>query len=89
MNKECNDQKVNEIAGKLLGKKGGEGYSSQYDPSLLVKVPRYLNREGYGIYEDALPFYGFDIWNGYEVTALTNKGLPVAGVMKISIPCRH
>ena len=82
-----NNQKVNEIAGKLLGKKGGEGYSSQYDPSLLVKVPRYLNREGYGIYEDALPFYGFDIWNGYEVTALTEKGLPVAGVMKISIPC--
>lgn len=82
-----NDQKVNEIAGKLLGKKGGEGYSSTYDPSLLVRVPRFLNREGYGIHEDALPFYGFDIWNGYEVTALTEKGLPVTGVMKISIPC--
>lgn len=81
-----NDQKVNEIAGKLLGKKGGEGYSSTYDPSLLVKIPRNLNREGYGIQEDSLPFYGFDVWNGYEVTALTEKGLPVAGVMKIVIP---
>ena len=81
-----NDQKVNEIAGKLLGKKGGEGYSSQYDPSLLVRIPRFLNREIYGIKEDNLPFVGMDVWNGYEVTALTEKGLPVAGVAKILIP---
>lgn len=81
-----NNQKVNEIAGKLLGKKGGEGYSSQYDPSLLVRIPRTLNREQYGIDEDNLPFVGMDVWNGYEVTALTEKGLPVTGVMKILIP---
>lgn len=81
-----NDQKVTEIAGKLLGKKGGEGYSSQYDPSLLVRIPRSLNREIYGIKEDDLPFVGMDVWNGYEVTALTEKGLPVAGVAKILIP---
>ena len=81
-----NNQKVNEIAGKLLGKKGGEGYSSTYDPSLLVKIPRYLNREGYGIEEDNLPFVGYDVWNGYEVTCLTDNGLPVTGVMKIVIP---
>ena len=82
----ANDQKVNEIAGKLLGKKGGEGYSSLYDPSLLVKIPRNLNREGYGIEEDNLPFVGYDVWNGYEVTCLTENGLPVTGVMKIIIP---
>lgn len=81
-----NDAKVNEIAGKLLGKKGGEGYSSTYDKSLLVRVPRSLNREIYGIEEDKLPFKGFDVWNGYEVTALTSKGMPVTGVMKIVIP---
>ena len=81
-----NDQKVNEIAGKLLGKKGGEGYSSTYDPGLLVKIPRYLNREQYGIKEDALPFYGYDVWNGYEVTAMTVYGVPVVAVMKIVLP---
>lgn len=81
-----NDQKVNEIAGKLLGKKGGEGYSSLYDPSLLVAIPRILNREIYNIDEDNLPFEGFDVWNGYEVTCLTENGLPVTGVMKIVIP---
>lgn len=81
-----NNQKVNEIAGKLLGKKGGEGYSSQYDPTLLVRIPRSLNREIYNIDEKNLPFVGMDVWNGYEVTALTEKGLPVTGVMKILIP---
>ena len=81
-----NDKQINEIAGKLLGKKGGEGYSSTYDPDLLVKIPRNLNREGYGIEEDNLPFVGYDVWNGYEVTCLTDKGLPVTGVMKIIIP---
>ena len=81
-----NDQKLNEIAGKLLGKKGGEGYSSLYDPSLLVKIPRSLNREQFNFDKDYVPMYGFDIWNGYEVTALTENGLPITGVMKISIP---
>lgn len=81
-----NDQKVNEIAGKLLGKKGGEGYSSTYDPSLLVRIPRSLNREQYGIEEKNLPFAGYDVWNGYEVTAMTEFGYPVAAVMKIVIP---
>lgn len=81
-----NNQKVNEIAGKLLGKKGGEGYSSLYDPDLLVRIPRTLNREIYGIKEDDLPFVGMDVWNGYEITCLTDNGLPVTGVMKILIP---
>ena len=85
-NGQDNNQKVNEIAGKLLGKKGGEGYSSQYDPTLLVRIPRVLNREIYNIDENNLPFVGVDVWNGYEVTALTEKGLPMTGVMKIIIP---
>ena len=66
-----NDQKLNETL---------------YDPNLLVKVSRNLNREAYDIEEDNLPFKGYDVWNGYEVTALTEKGLPVTGVMKIIIP---
>ena len=31
---------VVEIAGKHLGKVGGEGYSDQYNAELLVAVPR-------------------------------------------------
>lgn len=74
---------VIEIAGKHLGQTVSD-YSDQYDKSLLVKVPRNLNRKAYKIKEDDLPFTGVDIWNAYEVSALTKKGRPVTGVLKIS-----
>jgi 7-cyano-7-deazaguanine reductase len=81
-----NQAEVVAIAGKHLGKVGGEGYKDTYDPSLLVEIPRYLNREAYGINEDELPFVGGDVWNAYEVSAITNKGLPVVGMLKIYYP---
>lgn len=80
---ELNQVEVISIASKHLGKVGGEGYKDTYDPELLVQIPRYLNREAYGIKEDALPFVGGDVWNAYEVSAITNKGLPVVGMLKI------
>tara|TARA_R110000824_G_scaffold275648_2_gene464310 strand:+ start:117 stop:1022 length:906 start_codon:yes stop_codon:yes gene_type:complete len=78
-------QTVVEIASKHLGKTVSE-YSDLYDASLLVKVPRNLNREVYNIDEDKLPFVGYDVWNAYEVSALTTKGRPVTGLLKISYP---
>ena len=77
---------VQEIAGKHLGKVGGEGYKDTYDPSLLVPIPRKLNREAYGIDDNNLPFKGYDVWNAYEVSAITEKGLPVSGMLKIICP---
>ena len=79
-----NYQEVVEIASKHLGKVGGDGYKDTYSPELLVKVPRYLNREGYGLTSDS--FVGVDTWNCYEVSAITTKGLPVAGMLKIVCP---
>ena len=79
-----NYQEVVEIASKHLGKVGGAGYSDQYNPELLVKVPRYLNREGYGL--TGKEFVGVDTWNAYEVSAITTKGQPVAGMLKIVCP---
>jgi|TARA_R110000822_G_scaffold145115_7_gene283927 7-cyano-7-deazaguanine reductase len=76
---------VVEIAGKHLGQTVGE-YSDLYDKSLLVRVPRYMNREAYNIDEENLPFVGHDVWNCYEVSAITEKGRPVSGVLKISYP---
>jgi len=78
-----NQEAVIAIAGTHLGKVGGEGYKDLYDPSLLVAIPRHFNRESYGIQEGNLPFVGGDVWNAYEVSALTEKGLPVSGMMKI------
>lgn len=76
-------KQINDIAATLLGQAGGKGYSETYDKSLLVRIPRSLNRETYQIDEDNLPFIGGDIWNAYEVSAVTKAGRPVSGVMKI------
>jgi 7-cyano-7-deazaguanine reductase len=83
---ELNQEEVVKIAGKHLGKVGGEGYKDTYDPGLLVQIPRYLNREAYGIDDNNLPFVGGDVWNAYEVSAITTKGLPVVGMLKIWYP---
>lgn len=61
-------------------------YKSQYDPSLLVREPRSNNRKHINIDDDNLPFVGYDTWNAYEVSALTNNGLPVTGIAKIVYP---
>ena len=79
-----NYQEVVDIASKHLGKVGGDGYKDTYAPELLVKVPRVLNREGYGLTSDS--FVGVDTWNAYEVSAITTKGQPVAGMLKIVCP---
>lgn len=81
---------IEAIASRHLGKAGDGTVVAPYqtpdsiDPSLLVGVPRSLNREQYGIEEGALPFIGVDVWNCYEVSALVSNGYPFSGVLKIS-----
>ena len=79
-----NYEEVVEIASKHLGTVGGAGYKDTYAPDLLVKIPRSLNREGYGLTGEE--FVGVDTWNCYEVSAITTKGQPVAGLLKIVCP---
>ena len=79
-----NYQEVVDIASKHLGTVGGAGYKDTYAPELLVKIPRSLNREGYGLTGNE--FVVVDTWNGYEVSAITSKGQPVAGMLKIVCP---
>jgi 7-cyano-7-deazaguanine reductase len=64
-------------------------YPQQYDPSVLVAVPRHLNREQYNIEEQNLPFEGIDVWHAYEFSFLTLKGAPVVGLLKITYPCNN
>lgn len=68
----------------FLGKQ--TSYPSSYDNSVLVAVPRFLNREAYGITGDE--FVGKDIWHGYEVSCLLNNGLPVVGILKVAYDAR-
>lgn len=61
-------------------------YKTTYDPSLLQPVPRQENRNHLNISDDNLPFVGYDVWNAYEVSCLTDNGIPVVGVCKIKYP---
>jgi 7-cyano-7-deazaguanine reductase len=61
-------------------------YVSQYDASLLFPIPRRESRAQLGIL-GSLPFYGFDIWTGYEVSWLNEKGKPQVAVAEFSVPC--
>ena len=74
-----------EIASTLLGKKVSG--SETYDPSILVAVPRYENREQYNIDTNNLPFVGYDIWHGYEFSTMTSTGIPVTRVIKLKYDC--
>ena len=81
---------INDIASKHLGKAGDGTVVKPYitpdhiDPNLLVAVPRYLNREQYGITND--DFTGFDVWNCYEVSALKTNGMPINAVVQLQYP---
>lgn len=85
-----NTIELNKIVGEHLGKAGDGSAVNPYvtpdnvDTSLLVPVPRYLNREQYNIKEDDLPFEGVDVWNAYEVSCLLNNGYPLSGIIKIT-----
>lgn len=73
-----------DIEATHLGKQSR--YPQHYDPSVLVAVPRILNRELYGIDEQRLPFQGVDIWHAYEFSFLLENGMPTSGILKISYP---
>lgn len=70
------------IEGKILGKQ--VNYPQQYTPEMLVAVPRSLNRAIYQLSAGNLPFKGVDVWHAYELSFLTEKGLPVTGLLKFS-----
>ncbi|MCT4587063.1 MAG: NADPH-dependent 7-cyano-7-deazaguanine reductase QueF [Carboxylicivirga sp.] len=72
---------------RFLGKQ--VDYPQQYAPETLVAVPRHFNREQYQLEESNLPFIGYDTWHAYELSFLTNKGLPVTGLLKIVYPATN
>lgn len=59
-------------------------YPEQYNPELLKPVARSLNRNELNL--DELPFWGEDIWNGYEFSWLNNKGKPEVAMLVCKVP---
>jgi len=62
-------------------------YKTTYDSTLLFPIPRQPKRGEIGLPEGrALPFFGVDIWNAYEVSWLNLKGKPQVALATFIIP---
>ncbi len=61
-------------------------YVSSYDPGLLFPISRQGSRALLGITTD-LPFYGCDIWTGYELSWLNSSGKPQVAVAEFIFHC--
>lgn len=76
---------ASELSKLTLGK--ATEYASQYQPDLLQAVPRSLNRDGLNIDNKSLPFFGEDVWYGFEVSWLNDNGKPIVRVAEFVFPC--
>ena len=61
-------------------------YEGNYQPNLLCPLPRDVFRKKLGI-ENELPFYGYDLWNAYELSWLNQKGKPISAIAQFLMPC--
>ena len=67
-----------------LGKK--TEYDPHYNPDKLFPIPRKGKRDEIDVPEK-LPFFGYDLWNHYEVSWLNEKGKPVVAMAEIIYSC--
>jgi len=61
-------------------------YPDQYDAGLLFPIDRNESWKASGEDRSTIPFFGVDIWNGYEVSWLNAKGKPVVCVAEFRVP---
>lgn len=71
--------------GKPFSRKKVPVYRDQYDPRLLLPVPRATHRTRIGIGR-VLPFSGVDTWNAYELSWLDPGGKPRVAIASIIFP---
>lgn len=80
------DQENTPLHNILLGKT--TEYPDQYNPEILFAVPRQLNRDDLALEETLpLPFYGQDVWHGYELSWLNAKGKPQVALARFCFDC--
>lgn len=84
MQQKKKSKKHSELKTAPLGKKSE--YIDQYTPSLLYPVSREIKRAEIGV-QKRLPFSGYDIWTGYELSWLNPKGKPVVAIAEFWFPC--
>ncbi|MGJ7542819.1 NADPH-dependent 7-cyano-7-deazaguanine reductase QueF [Variovorax sp. LT1R16] len=62
-------------------------YADRYDPTLLFPIARATQRNAMGIADDALPFFGADLWTAFELSWLNPRGKPQVAIAHITVPC--
>ena len=64
-------------------------YPRDYNPALLFPIARAQGRAQLGALAQAikLPFIGWDLWRGYELSWLKPSGLPATAILKVWVPC--
>ncbi len=67
-----------------LGK--NSAYIDSYDPTLLFPISRAESWKAVNIERETLPFYGEDVWNGYEISWLNDKGIPQVAMAEFRLP---
>ncbi|RKP58897.1 NADPH-dependent 7-cyano-7-deazaguanine reductase QueF [Pararobbsia silviterrae] len=60
-------------------------YLQHYDPTLLFPIERLRGRSAIGL-TGALPFFGTDLWNAYELSWLNARGKPQIAIATFAIP---
>ncbi|NQZ12748.1 MAG: NADPH-dependent 7-cyano-7-deazaguanine reductase QueF, partial [Algicola sp.] len=86
MSKDHQTPDESQLKNILLGKT--TDYIDQYDASILYPVPRKINRDSLGLDSSkAMPFFGEDVWHGYELSWLNAKGKPVVALAKFVFGC--
>jgi 7-cyano-7-deazaguanine reductase len=67
-----------------LGKQSA--YIDNYDATLLFPISRAESWKAAGIERNTLPFFGEDVWNGYEISWLNDKGIPQVAMAEFRLP---
>lgn len=62
-------------------------YISVYTPDLLFPIARVESRQSLGLEGGELPFFGVDLWTGYELSWLDQMGKPQVALAEFRVPC--
>ncbi len=81
MNKHIDNTNISKVLGQKVSA------PEYYDKNILVREPRQSNRTYLNIHDNDLPFVGKDLWNNWEVSLLTENGLPITAVAQIVYDC--
>jgi 7-cyano-7-deazaguanine reductase len=61
-------------------------YPDSYDPTLLFPIPRDVNRRRIGLEDGRWPWFGEDLWQGWEISWIRPDGVPAVAWAEIFVP---